>query len=50
MTEPRLATVHADCVRRVLLARLPRGARAGVFGSRASGRGSPLRDIEEIEQ
>lgn len=39
MTELCLPTAHADCVRRILLAHLPSGARVSVFGSRATGRG-----------
>lgn len=39
MTELCLPPAHADCVRSILLAHLPSGARAIVFGSRATGRG-----------
>lgn len=47
MTELCLPPAHADWVRRILLAHLPRGARVSVFGSRATGRGlKPHSDLD----
>ena len=39
MAELLLPPAQADCVRRILWAHLPSGARVSVFGSRATGRG-----------
>lgn len=47
MAELRLPPAHAACVRRILPAHLPRGARVSVFGSRATGRGlKPHSDLD----
>lgn len=47
MAELHLPPSHADCVRRILQAHLPSGARVSVFGSRATGRGlKPHSDLD----
>ena len=47
MAELLVSPEHADGVRRILWAHLPRGARVSAFGSRATGRGlKPHSDLD----